>query len=247
MKLKLFSAIFWLINCSILINAGPHEKRLIRDLFRDYEKLERPAANETSAVDVKHSLTLQSILDLDTEEGILNTLVWQSLEWEDHNLKWDPLEYGNVQDIRVPAQYIWLPDIVPYNTIEYRNSDPKQLPTNVVVTSEGLITWIPPMNLRTTCKIDRVNNYQTCHIKFGSWTYDGFLINLKLKSAPEGTNVGEADISSFVVNDDWILVKVPATLDEMFYTCCAEPYQSITYSLHLKKRKTTLGSWLGLD
>ena len=247
MKLKLFIAIFSIINCSILINAGPHEKRLIRDLFRDYEKLERPAANETSALDVNHSLTLQSILDLDTEKGILNTLVWQSLEWEDDNLKWDPLEYGNVHDIRVPAQDIWVPDIVPYNTIDYRDSDPKQLPTNVVVTSEGLITWIPPMNLRTTCKIDRVNNYQTCHIKFGSWTYNGFLINLKLKSATEGTDIGETDISSFVVNDDWILVKAPAKLDEIFYACCEEPYQSITYSLHLKKKTTTLGSWLGFD
>ena len=112
MKLTLLIAIFYLINCGILINAGPHEKRLIRDLFRDYEKLERPAANESSAVDVKHGLTLQSILDLDIEDGILNTLIWQSLEWKDDNLKWDPLEYGNVNDIRVPAEDIWIPDIV---------------------------------------------------------------------------------------------------------------------------------------
>ena len=247
MKLTLLIAIFYLINCGILINAGPHEKRLIRDLFRDYEKLERPAANESSAVDVKHGLTLQSILDLDIEDGILNTLIWQSLEWKDDNLKWDPLEYGNVNDIRVPAEDIWIPDIVPYNAIDYRDSDPKQLPTNVVVTSEGLITWIPPMNLRSTCKIDRVNNYQTCDIKFGSWTYNGFQINLKLKSAMEGTDIGVADTSSFIVNDDWILVKAPAKLDEIFYACCEEPYQSITYSFHLKKRKTTLGSWLGFD
>lgn len=245
MKVLILINIFYLVNYFTTIDAGQHEKRLIRDLFRDYEKLERPVANESLPLIVKHGLTLQSIQDLDLEKGILTTTVWQNFEWVDENLKWDPLEYGNVEEIRVSPHDIWIPDILPYNAVDYRDVDPKQLPTNAVVSSIGSIIWVPPMTLRSTCKVDRVNNNQTCDIKYGSWTYDGFLVDLRMKSEVEGTNIGETDTDSFVVNDNWILVKAPARRDEAYYTCCAEPYLSITYTLHLKKREAE-ATWSNL-
>ena len=36
-------------------------------------------------------------------------------EWNDYKLKWDPEEYGGVSKLHVPADEIWLPDIVLYN------------------------------------------------------------------------------------------------------------------------------------
>jgi len=36
-------------------------------------------------------------------------------EWSDYKLKWDPSEYGGIEDINLPAEQIWLPDIVLYN------------------------------------------------------------------------------------------------------------------------------------
>jgi len=46
---------------------GAHEKRLLRDLFgdeRQYNKLERPVANESEALTVKFGLVLQQIIDV---------------------------------------------------------------------------------------------------------------------------------------------------------------------------------------
>lgn len=39
----------------------------------------------------------------------------QTQEWIDYKLKWDPSEYGGIEDINLPAEQIWLPDIVLYN------------------------------------------------------------------------------------------------------------------------------------
>ena len=36
-------------------------------------------------------------------------------EWEDFALRWEPAEYGGVNQIYVPSDKIWLPDIVLYN------------------------------------------------------------------------------------------------------------------------------------
>jgi len=35
--------------------------------------------------------------------------------WYDYNLGWNASEYGGVQSIRLPAKFIWTPDILMYN------------------------------------------------------------------------------------------------------------------------------------
>ena len=52
-------------------------------------------------------------------------------------------------------------------------------PTNVVVTSSGSCTYIPPGIFKSTCKIDITwfpFDDQDCKMKFGSWTYNGFKV-----------------------------------------------------------------------
>ena len=45
----------------------------------------------------------------------MTTNVWLDQEWWDELLTWDPAEYGNITQIRIPCDEIWLPDIVLYN------------------------------------------------------------------------------------------------------------------------------------
>ena len=43
---------------------GSAERRLLNDLMANYQKLERPVANETEPVILKFGLTLQQIMDV---------------------------------------------------------------------------------------------------------------------------------------------------------------------------------------
>lgn len=50
-----------------------------------------------------------------------------------------------------------------------------------VVSNDGSVLWIPPSIFRSSCPIDITHfpfDVQTCHLKFGSWTYDGFKLDL---------------------------------------------------------------------
>ena len=52
-------------------------------------------------------------------------------------------------------------------------------PTNVIVSSSGLCTYLPPGIFKSTCSIDITwfpFDEQNCQMKFGSWTYDGFKV-----------------------------------------------------------------------
>ena len=82
--------------------------------------------------------------------------------------------------------------------------------TNVIVTSEGMCTYIPPGIFKSTCKIDITwfpFDDQDCDMKFGSWTYDGFKVDLKLKAEAGDlgtyTNNGEWDLLSEMIQENW--------------------------------------------
>merc|ERR1719429_49552 len=67
-------------------------------------------------------------------------------------------------------------------------------------------------------------------MKFGSWTYNGFKLDLQLKSGDGG------DISTYVTNGEWALIGVPATRNEVIYECCPEPYLDITFTIKIRRR-----------
>jgi len=210
--------------------AGSHERRLLNDLMNTYNKLERPVPNETQAIVLKFGLTLQQIMDVDEKNQLLTTNVWLNLEWEDANMRWNESEYGNVKDIRVPPGQLWKPDILMYNSAS--EAFDGTYPTNVVVTSHGLCTYIPPGIFLSSCPIDITwfpFDDQDCEMKFGSWTYNGFKVDFQLQSE-------EGDISSYVSNGEWALLGVPATRNEVIYDCCPEPYLDITFVVRIRRR-----------
>lgn len=53
------------------------------------------------------------------------------------------------------------------------------LATKAILNSKGMIQWKPPAIYKSSCGID-VRYFpfdeQTCIMKFGSWTYDGFKV-----------------------------------------------------------------------
>merc|ERR1719245_2988240 len=206
------------------------ERRLLNDLMEYYQKLERPVANESEAVQLKFGLSLQQIMDVDEKDQIMMTNVWLNLEWTDDNLRWNASEYENVKDIRVPPSTIWAPDILMYNSASESFDSTYQ--TNVVVTSSGLCTYIPPGIFKSSCPIDITwfpFDDQNCEMKFGSWTYNGFKVDFQLQSE-------EGDTGTFIANGEWALLGVPARQNEVIYECCPEPYIDITFIIKIRRR-----------
>ena len=70
---------------------------------------------------------------------------------------------------------------------------------------------------------------QRCRLKFGSWTYDGFQLDL-VPEGPEGSK------KKFVPNGEWDLVDIPAERNELKYDCCPEPYPDVTFIIILQRK-----------
>ena len=55
-------------------------------------------------------------MKVDEVSQIMETKLWLKQRWNDFKLRWDPKEFKNITEVRIPSEKIWRPDIVLYNT-----------------------------------------------------------------------------------------------------------------------------------
>merc|ERR1712203_87866 len=148
-------------------------------------------------------------------------------------------DYGGVKHLHVPSQDIWLPDIVLYNNAD--GNYEVTIMTKAILNWNGKVNWNPPAIYKSYCGID-VEFFpfdeQECWMKFGSWTYDGFMLDLRhMNQLPTNDSIGIAmDLRDFYISTEGDVMEVPAQRNEKYYPCCEEPYPDIVFSLKLRRK-----------
>ncbi|XP_009679762.1 CHRNA7-FAM7A fusion protein isoform X4 [Struthio camelus] len=173
------------------------------------------------------------IMDVDEKNQVLTTNIWLQMYWTDYYLQWNVSEYPGVKNVRFPDGLIWKPDILLYNSADERFD--ATFHTNVLVNSSGHCQYLPPGIFKSSCYIDVrwfPFDVQKCNLKFGSWTYGGWSLDLQMQ---------EADISGYISNGEWDLVGVPGKRTENFYECCKEPYPDVTFTVTMRRRTLYYG------
>ncbi|XP_071442265.1 acetylcholine receptor subunit alpha-like [Hetaerina americana] len=238
--MKSLLSTLWIVLAIVSGSSGnPDAKRLYDDLLSNYNKLVRPVVNVTDALTVKIKLKLSQLIDVNLKNQIMTTNLWVEQSWYDYKLQWDPREYGGVEMLHVPSDHIWRPDIVLYNNAD--GNFEVTLATKATLNYTGRVEWKPPAIYKSSCEID-VEYFpfdeQTCVMKFGSWTYDGFQVDLRHIDEVKGSNVVEigVDLSEFYTSVEWDILEVPAVRNEKFYTCCDEPYLDITFNITMRRK-----------
>merc|ERR1739844_18807 len=113
--------------------------------------------------------------------------------------------------------------------------------TKAILHYSGKVTWNPPAIYKSGCEID-VEYFpfdeQNCFMKFGSWTYDGYMVDLRhinQKGANNSIEMG-MDLQEYYISTEWDVMLVPAIRNEKYYPCCEEPYPDIIFYLHLRRK-----------
>ncbi|KAF2368502.1 Neurotransmitter-gated ion-channel, partial [Trinorchestia longiramus] len=205
--------------------------KLTQYLLANYDLAVRPSVNASLALNVTFGLALTQIIDVDERNQILTTNCWLNQLWVDNSLTWDPSDFGQIKVIRLPAARLWRPDVILYNNAD-SHYNTAVLSTNIIVSYDGNITWLSSAIFKSSCSIN-VEFFpfdeQRCHMKFASWTYDGFQVNLSAHAT-------EADLTNYVTNGEWDLIELSMERHVVYYSCCDAPYPDITYLLVLRRR-----------
>uniref|UniRef100_A0A673FMA7 Neuronal acetylcholine receptor subunit alpha-7 n=1 Tax=Sinocyclocheilus rhinocerous TaxID=307959 RepID=A0A673FMA7_9TELE len=207
---------------------GPYQRTLLKNLLKDYNRMERPVANDSQPLTVFVSMSLIQIMDVDEKNQVLTSNIWLNMHWYDHYLQWNQSEYPGVKNLRFTTDQVWTPDILLYNSAD--DEFDSTFKSNIIVNSSGYCNYLPPGIFMSTCNVDVrwfPFDIQKCALKFGSWTFDGWLLDLQMN---------EADISGYMPNGEWDLVGVPGTRNELYYDCCKEPYPDVTFVVTIRRR-----------
>ncbi|XP_049878518.1 neuronal acetylcholine receptor subunit alpha-10-like [Pectinophora gossypiella] len=207
------------------------EYKLIRHLMQKYDASVRPVENSSIPLLVTFGVSLHHIIDVEEKDQLLTTNCWITQIWMDYHLRWNASDFDGISVIRIPYERVWRPDIILYN-----NADPNYrsavINTNVIVKSTGEVTWLSHGIYVSVCDINVEQfpfDVQLCTMKWASWTYDGFQLDLK-KQFDEG------DTTNYQTNGEFDLVSFEAIRHNQYYSCCVEPYPDITYVIKLRRR-----------
>ncbi|KAK0424145.1 hypothetical protein QR680_008513 [Steinernema hermaphroditum] len=221
----------------LVVNASKAEYELYRYLLSNYSSLVRPVPYNSQKLRVSMRVFLQQIIGMDEKNQVIELNAWLRYVWSDYRLKWNPDKFDGIQSIRLNSDdhSIFKPDILLYNSAD--KSFDSTFKSNMVVYSTGEVNWIPPGIFRASCKIDITwfpFDEQSCFLKFGSWTYNGFALDLQLDK--EHGEEPSIDLSTYIPSGEWLLTSAPAVREETYYKCCPEPYPTVKFFLNLRRR-----------
>jgi len=208
------------------------EERLVRDLFRGYNKLIRPVQNMTQKVEVAFGLAFIQLINVNEKNQIMKSNVWLRLVWNDYQLQWDEADYGGISVLRLPPDKVWKPDIVLFNNAD--GNYEVRYKSNVLIYPDGEVLWIPPAIYQSSCTIDVTYfpfDQQTCIMKFGSWTFTGDQVSLSLFN-----NKNHVDLSDYWKSGTWDIIEVPAYLNVHNDTGPQPTETDITFYITIRRK-----------
>ncbi|XP_062250461.1 neuronal acetylcholine receptor subunit non-alpha-2-like [Platichthys flesus] len=209
------------------VSLAEMEDELLRNLFQGYQRWVRPIQRANDTIRVRLGLKISQLVDVDEKNQLMTTNVWLCQEWFDYKLRWNPDKYGGITTIRVPSENIWLPDIVLYENADGRFEG--SLMTKAIVKYTGMVTWTPPASYKSACTMDVTFfpfDRQNCTMKFGSWTYDGHMVDLALMDY-------QVDRKDFFDNGEWQILNATGARGNRKDGLYSYPF--ITYSFILKR------------
>ncbi|XP_052801338.1 neuronal acetylcholine receptor subunit alpha-10-like [Mya arenaria] len=198
------------------------------DLMYKYEKDVIPDSVDGHVVNVSVGVSLLRIIDVDNQILTLDTYI--SMGWEADNLKWRPGHVGGLEQINLPSELIWKPDLAMMEGAG-RTVFIKTEEANVIINSNGHVIWMPPMKTKTFCSHGELQNGDEieCHLTFVSWTHSTSTLDLKLEADVMGTSSFDVDF-----NPHWKLVSTHADIEHKVYSCCPESYAQASFTLRLR-------------
>ncbi|XP_005107074.1 acetylcholine-binding protein [Aplysia californica] len=215
-----------LVACVGQAHSQHNLMRLKSSLFHRVPKYPGPTTDDP--VTVTLGISIQDIVKVDSSTNEVDIVIYQQQRWQLDSREWDPSRFGNITDFRTSAEDIWTPDITAYSSTR-----PVQVlsPQIAIFNYDGSVTYIPAQRLSIMCDPTGVDSEEgvTCAVKFGSWVYSGFEIDLR-------TDTDQVDLSSYYAGSKYEILSATQTRQVVHYSCCPEPYVNVNVVITFRER-----------
>ncbi|XP_023334348.1 acetylcholine receptor subunit alpha [Eurytemora carolleeae] len=196
--------------CQAEVNSNM-EGKLLNDLLKDYNKMSRPVKNLSSPLEVTINIGTFESFDLDEISQTISVLLYITVSWVDKFLTWNPEEYSGINQTRLPAGQIWIPDLQLQHTPI--GSGMLSTESNAILDSSGLVKHTPPGTIKTICQEMDLYKFpydtQTCTIEHLSFTHPSNELFLRLGDFTLDQNTFQSQ--------EWQLLNVTSRIEINYY------------------------------
>nr|XP_032820219.1 5-hydroxytryptamine receptor 3A [Petromyzon marinus] len=205
-------------SCFAAHSTNAHKKTPLRNLSSrlssGYDKGVRPVKNWRQPIIVAIDVMLYAILNVDEKNQVLTAYIWYRQRWTDEFLQWDPVQYDGIEQISIPTNNIWVPDIMISEFVDVGKSPDIGY---VYLSYNGTVMNYKPLQVVSACSLDIYSfpfDVQNCTLTFTSWLHTSNDINLTLWRTTEEI---KEDKSIFLNFGEWELISVPNELLHPLY------------------------------
>ncbi|KAI0220408.1 Acetylcholine receptor subunit alpha-type unc-38 [Lamellibrachia satsuma] len=188
-------------------------------------------------VSLKLSMSLRRVIDLHEHKQVLTSSVSMGYYWRDTAYSWDPQKHNGTEQISVPKEFVWIPDILLYNNVDLTM---KPLTKGLMLTIQynGNIVYRYPAIFRSMCAVEMFPfDQHKCTLVFASWIHSSDTLDIDM-----ATSVPTTDVQSYSSNSRWLLVNMSAERIVPIYNVSGqlEKFPAVVFSVVLRRRSLVL-------
>ena len=212
-------------NCQTMLDTH----NLLTNLMKDYDKLVRPAVDQSQPVHINVSFNLVAIQEFDEVSEKLSVVGVLNLVWTDERLKWNPADYNNSWTVNIPFTDVWAPQLIltnPINKIKKLGQDWEMI--KFVFNGQGYVSVGDVIHSK--CNVDVTYfpyDTQNCEIMFIPWGLTAYEVIMV-------STLDHALLDYFSENGEWTLVETSAVSG---YVETGD-FSFITFGIKIKRRPT---------
>ncbi|KAF1373666.1 hypothetical protein PFLUV_G00241320 [Perca fluviatilis] len=137
----------------------------------DTYTITRPVKDFNTTTRVHLQMAIYGVLDVRERDQTFVPYVWIYMKWRNEHIRWRPLNYCGIEQVVVPTELLWKPDL----TIEEMTEKDKAPPSPyLTIDYNGYITLRNDLMIVSTCKMQVYKfpfDIQSCNLSFKSAVY----------------------------------------------------------------------------
>ncbi|OCT80622.1 hypothetical protein XELAEV_18027439mg [Xenopus laevis] len=148
--------------------------------------------------------------------------------WFNEFAEWEPELCGGIQNISVPAEEMWIPDIF---VLQFVDEDKSPHLPYLLVDHTGRVRFLKPLRVVSSCNLSIFRfpfDIQNCTLTFGSFL-DSVVQHIKLGLLMPMDNIEKLSRDALTSQGEWELVKT-----ESFFA--DETFDLVTFNIIVKRR-----------
>ncbi|XP_034715348.1 5-hydroxytryptamine receptor 3A-like [Etheostoma cragini] len=171
--------------------------------------MSRPVKNYKHPTQVSLELLLYAILDVVEKDQKFIPYVWTVMRWHNEYISWDPNEFCGIDNVSLPTDVLWKPDL----TIEEMTEKDKAPPSPyLTINNKGDVEVQNDQVLVSTCRMQIYNfpfDIQSCNLSFKSIIHTAK--DIRLQPSDNSSEATEWSREVMRTQYEWLFINMIVT------------------------------------